>query len=38
MRKLTVLVGDVLLGLNDIIFLEMNYIHKSKASITLKYH
>ena len=32
------LVGDLLLGLNYIIFLEINFIHMSKASITLKYH
>ena len=38
MRKLTTLVGDLLLDLNDITFIEINYIHKTKLSITLKYH
>ena len=38
MRKLTTLVGDELLVLNNIIFIEINYIHKTKLSITLKYH
>ena len=38
MRKLTTLVGGVLLDLNNIIFIEINYIHKSKLSITLQYH
>ena len=38
MMKLTTLVGDVLLDLNNIYFFEINYIHKSKLSITSKYH
>ena len=38
MRKLTTSVGDVLLDLNDIIFIEINYIHKSKLSIILQDH
>ena len=38
MRKLTTLVGDVFLDLSNIIFIEIDYIHKSKLSITLKYH
>ena len=35
LRKWTTLVDNVL---NDIIFIEINYIHKTKLSITLKYH
>ena len=35
MRKLTTSVNNVL---NDIIFIEIYYIHKTKLSITLKYH
>ena len=38
MRKLTTLVGGVLLDLNNKIFIEINYIYKSKLSIILKYH
>ena len=38
MRKLTTSVDDVLLDVNNIIFIEISYIHKSKLSITLKYH
>ena len=38
MRKLTNLVGDVLLDFNNMIFIKINYIHKTKLSITLKYH
>ena len=38
MRKLTTLVGDELSVLNDITLIEINYIHKTKLSITLKYH
>ena len=38
MRKLTPLVGDVLLDLNITVFIEIDYIHKSNLSITLKYH
>ena len=37
MRKLTTSVGDVLLNLNNIILFEINYTHKSKFSIILKY-
>ena len=35
MRKLTTLVVDVHLDLNNIINIEINYIHMSKLSITL---
>ena len=41
MSKLTNLVGDVtdvLLDFNNMIFIKINYIHKTKLSITLKYH
>ena len=38
MSKLTTLVSDVLLDLSDTIFIEIDYIHKSKLSITFKYH
>ena len=38
MRKLTTLVGDELSVLNNIIVIEIKYIHKTKLSITLKYH
>ena len=38
MRKLTTSVGDELSDLNDITFIERNYIHKTKLSITMKYH
>ena len=38
MRKLTTIVGDVLLDLSNTIFIGIDYIHKSKSSITLKYH
>ena len=38
MRKLTTSVDNVLLDLSDIIFIEIDYIHKNKLSITLKYH
>ena len=38
MRKFTTSVDNVLLDLNDIIFIEIDYIHKNKLSITLKYH
>ena len=38
MRKLTTSVGDVLLDLNNTIFIEIDCIHKSKLGITLKYH
>ena len=38
MRKLTNLVGDVLLDFSNIIFIQKNYIHKTKLSITFKYH
>ena len=31
-------IGDMLLDLNNIIFIEISYIDKSKLSITLKYH
>ena len=36
MRKLTNLVCDVLLDFNNMV--EINYIHKTKLSITLKYN
>ena len=38
MRKLTTLVSDVLLDLNNAIFIEIMYIPKTKLSKTLKYH
>ena len=38
MRKLTTSVGDVLLDFNNMVFIKINYIHKTKLSITLKYH
>ena len=38
MKKLTNLVGDVLLDFNSMIFIKINYFHKTKLSITLKYH
>ena len=38
MRKLIILVVNVLWDLNNIFFIEINYIHKTKLSITLKYH
>ena len=38
MRKLTTSVGDMLLDLNNITFIEINYIHKSKLSIILQDH
>ena len=38
MRKLTNSVGDVLLDFDNMIFIKINYIHKTKLSITLKYH
>ena len=38
MRKLTTSVGDVLLDLNNTIFIEINYIPKTKLSKILKYH
>ena len=37
MRKLTTSVGNVLLYLSHIIFLEINYTHENKFSIILKY-
>ena len=38
MRKLTNLVDDVLLDFNNMISIKINYIHKTKLSIALKYH
>ena len=38
MRKLTISVSDVLLDLNNIIFIQIFFIHKTKLSITSKYH
>ena len=41
MRKLTTSVGNELSVINNIIditFIEMNYIHKTKSSIPMKYH
>ena len=38
MRKLTNLVSDVLLDSNNMIFIEISYIHKTKLRTTLKYH
>ena len=38
MREWTIYVSDGLLDLNDMIFIEIHYIHKTKLSITLEYH
>ena len=38
MRKLTIPVSDVLLNLNNIIFIQMIFIHKTKLSIISKYN
>ena len=38
MRKFTSLVVYVLLYLDNIVFIEINCIHMSKSSISLKYH
>ena len=38
MRKLITSVGDVLLDLNNIVFIEINYIPKSKLSIIFQDH
>ena len=38
MRKLTNSVDDVLLDFDNMIFIKINYIHKTRLSITLKYH
>ena len=38
MKKLTNSGGDVLLDFNNMNFIKINYIHKTKLSITLKYH
>ena len=38
MKNLTTSVGDVLLDFNNMIVIKINYIHKTKLSITLKYH
>ena len=38
MRKLTTLVGDELSVISDIIVIGIKYIHKTKLSITMKYH
>ena len=38
MRKLTNLVCYVLLDFTNMVFIKINYIHKTKLSITLKYH
>ena len=38
MRKLTNVVGDVLLDYHNMIFIKINYIRKTKLSIILKYH
>ena len=37
-RKLTTPVDNVLVDLSDIILIEIDYIHKTKLCITLKYH
>ena len=37
-RKLTTLVSDVLLDFSNMILIKINYIHKTKLSITLKCH
>ena len=38
MRKWTIYSSDKLLDLDDMIFIEIHYIHKKKLSLTLKYH
>ena len=38
MKKLTNLVDDVLLDFSNMVFIKIIYIHKTKLSITLKYH
>ena len=38
MRKLTNLVSDVLLDFNNMVFIKINYIPKTKLCKTLKYH
>ena len=38
MRKLTTSVDDVLLDFFNMVFIKINYIHRTKLSITLKYH
>ena len=38
MRKWTIHISDGLLDLDDMIFIEIHYIHKKKLSLTLKYH
>ena len=37
-RKLTNLVGDLLLDCSNIIFIKINYIRKTTLSLTMKYH
>ena len=37
MREWTIYVSDGLLDLNDMIFIEIHFIHKTKLSIILKY-
>ena len=36
MKKWTIYVSDGLLDLNDMIFIEIHYIHKTKLSINLE--
>ena len=38
MREWTIYVSDRPLDLNDMILIQIHYIHKTKLSITLKYH
>ena len=38
MREWTIYVSDGLLDLNDMIFIEIHSIYKTKLSIILKYH
>ena len=38
MMNLTNLVDDVLLDFYNMVFIKINYIHRTKLSITLKYH
>ena len=38
MREWTIYFSYGILDLNDIIFIEIHYIHKTKLSITLKFH
>ena len=38
MKEWTIFISDGLLDLNDMIFIEIHYIHETKLSITLEFH